>query len=364
MPLLKSPTHFDFMRVRRIALGFSGALVVISLVALGLRGLNLGLDFTGGVLVEVDYGHAVQLQDVRRALTQAGYTEAVVQSFGTASDVLIRLPPEAGGQKAKSASASNTPATGAPAGGAASNGAAAENGAAGGAGTARGRPGTGAANGGSGTVSSTEIGQEVLAALRTQDPAVSLRQAQSIGAEVGQDLSQQGGVALLITFAVVFIYVMVRFRWKFAAGAIVALIHDVIIVLGAFAIFQWEFNLTVLAAVLAVVGYSLNDTIVVYDRIRENFKTVRRGSAIKIMNASVNETLSRTINTSMTVMIVLVALLVLGGSSVSGFSIALIIGTVTGTYSSIYIAAALALLLKVTPQDMVPPKREEIDALP
>jgi preprotein translocase subunit SecF len=204
----------------------------------------------------------------------------------------------------------------------------------------------------------------VLAALRVQDPNVTLRQTQSIGAQVGQDLAQSAGVALLMAFVLIFVYVMIRFRWKFAAGAILSLIHDVVVVMGFLSLFHISFDLTVFAAVLAVIGYSLNDTIVVYDRIRENFRVVRRGSSFEIMNASVNQTLSRTINTSMTVLIVLVALLALGGSSVSGFSIALIVGTVMGTYSSIYIAAALALLLKVTPQDMVPPKREEVDALP
>jgi preprotein translocase subunit SecF len=351
MPLLKSPTHFDFMSKRWLALSFSGTLVFLSLISLFVRGMNFGLDFTGGVLVEVDYGKPVKLEDVRQALGRAGYTEAVVQSFGTASDVLIRLPPPDETQKAAPGAAADQGANGAGA-----NGRAAERG-----------PGRGrnAADRGPTDDSGTILGRRVIAALRAQDPNVTLLQVQSIGRTVGEDLAEQGSLALLMTFLLVFIYVMVRFRWKFAAGAIVALIHDVVVVIGWFSIFQLNFDLTVLAAVLAVIGYSLNDTIVVYDRIRENFRAMRRGSAVEVMNVSVNQTLSRTINTSLTVLIVLIALFVLGGDSVRGFSIALIVGTVMGTYSSIYIAAALALLLRVTPADMVPAKREaEVDALP
>jgi preprotein translocase subunit SecF len=357
------------MGKRKLALAFSTALVVMTVVALLVRGLNFGLDFTGGVLIEVDYGRAVKLEDVRQVLTEAGYGDAVVQSFGTASDVLIRLPPpeanETGGAVGSEPAANGD--------GASANGATADAGAndaasAGAAGAgARGRGGRGGAAAETGPANDpgTILGRRVADALRAQDPNVDLLQVQSIGAQVGSDLADQASLALLITFAGVFIYVMLRFRWRFAAGAIVALIHDVIAVIGWFSVFHLTVDLTVLAAVLAVIGYSINDTIVVFDRIRENFRAMRRGSVVEVMNVSINQTLSRTINTALTVLLVLIALLVLGGDTVRGFSIALIIGTVMGTYSSIYIASALALLLGATPADMLAVKREsEVDALP
>ncbi len=333
MPLLKSPTHFDFMGRRALAFAFSGTLILIAIVSVAVRGLNFGLDFTGGVLVEVDYGRPVQLENVRSALTQAGYTDALVQNFGTASDVLIRLPPVEAGAAAT-----------AP-------GAAADGGGAAGGQNATSNPGA-------------NLGDQVLAALRMRDPNVQLRETQYIGPQVGANLVEAGELSMLFTLILVFGYVMLRFRWKFAAGAVAALVHDTVITIGFFSVFHLQFDLTVVAAILAVIGYSLNDTIVVYDRIRENFRTMRRGSASEIMNAAINQTLSRTINTSLTVLIVLIALLALGGDSVRGFSIALIVGTVIGTYSSIYIASALALLLDVTPGDMIPAKRTEVDELP
>ncbi|HEU4618357.1 MAG TPA: protein translocase subunit SecF [Gammaproteobacteria bacterium] len=362
MPLLKSPTHFDFMGKRWFALTFSGALILITVISLLVRGMNFGLDFTGGVLVEVDYGKPAKLDEVRRALADAGYGDAVVQSFGTASDVLIRLPPPE--EKAPAGGQAGGGNGGAEANSGANANAEAGNGNEAGAG-ARARRGGAAAETGPTNDPGTVLGRRVVEALRAQDPNVTLLQVQSIGAQVGEDLADQASMALLVAFALVFVYVMIRFRWKFAAGAILALVHDVIVVVGWFSIFGLTFDLTVLAAVLAVIGYSLNDTIVVYDRIRENFRTMRRGSSIEVMNAAINQTLSRTINTSLTVILVLVALLALGGQPVRGFSIALIVGTVMGTYSSIYIASALTLLFKVTPSDMMPAKREvEVDALP
>jgi preprotein translocase subunit SecF len=365
MPLLKSTTNFDFMGKRKFALAYSTGLVVVTAIALLVRGLNFGLDFTGGVLIEVDYGKSVKLEDVRQVLTEAGYGDAVVQSFGTASDVLIRLPPpeapEAGAAESESG-ANGAAAT--PGGAGADANVDEQTGAA--QPRASGRPGrNAAAQTGPTNDPGTILGRRVADALRAQDPDATLLQVQSIGAQVGADLADQASLALLITFAGVFIYVMMRFRWKFAAGAIVALIHDVIAVVGWFSIFHLTVDLTVLAAVLAVIGYSINDTIVVFDRIRENFRAMRRGSVVEVMNVSINQTLSRTINTALTVLLVLIALLALGGDSVRGFSIALIIGTVMGTYSSIYIAAALALLLGATPADMLVVKREsEVDALP
>ncbi len=343
MPLLKTPTRFDFMGRRGLAFAFSGTLILIAIVSVAVRGLNFGLDFTGGVLVEVDYGRPVQLENVRTALSRAGYTDALVQNFGTASDVLIRLPPVEAG-----------PAAAAP-------GAAAGGGGA----TPGGSPSAGANADQSSTANpGANLGEQVLQALRMQDPNVQLRETQYIGPQVGANLVEAGELSMLFTLILVFGYVMLRFRWKFAAGAVAALVHDTVITIGFFSVFHLQFDLTVVAAILAVIGYSLNDTIVVYDRIRENFRTMRRGSASDIMNAAINQTLSRTINTSLTVILVLIALLTLGGDSVRGFSIALIVGTVIGTYSSIYIASALALLLDVTPADMIPAKRAEVDELP
>jgi preprotein translocase subunit SecF len=329
MPLLKKTPKFDFMGRRRLALAFSATLIALSLASLVFRGLNFGLDFTGGVLLEVDYGRPAVLEDVRSALTEAGYTDALVQNFGTASDVLIRLPPVDGGATLDGAGA-------APAGG---DGSAAE------------EPGA-------------DVGQAVLSALRTRNPDVNLLRTEFVGPQVGADLREQGSLAMLFTLIMIFGYVMLRFRWKFAAGAIAALVHDVMITVGFFSIFQLNVDLSVLAAVLAVIGYSLNDTIVVYDRIRENFRAIRRGGAVEIVNTSINQTLSRTIITALTTLFVLFALLVLGGEAIAGFSIALIVGIVIGTYSSVYIASALALVLEVTPADLMPTKREEVDEMP
>jgi preprotein translocase subunit SecF len=210
----------------------------------------------------------------------------------------------------------------------------------------------------------SDIGDQVLAALRAGGSSVEERRTEVVGPQIGEELIENGGMAMLFVLIMVFAYIMLRFRWKFAAGAIAALVHDVVITFGFFSIMGIEFDQSVLAAVLAVIGYSLNDTIVVYDRIRENFRTIRRGTAEVIVNTSINQTLSRTIITAMTTLLVLLALLFLGGETVSGFSIALIVGIVVGTYSSIYVASAAALFLDVSPTDLMPPKREEIDHLP
>jgi preprotein translocase subunit SecF len=303
--------NFNFMGPRRVAMSVSGVVILISLVSLVIRGLNLGIDFTGGVLLEVDYPQAVELQNVRQTLADAGYPDAQVQSFGTASDVLIRLPPVDDAE------------------------------------------------------SGADLGERVLQDLRGVAPGVELRRNEFVGPQVGENLTEQGGLAMLFTLIMIFGYVMLRFRWKFAAGAIAALVHDVTITFGFFSLLHLGFDLSVLAAVLAVLGYSLNDTIVVYDRIRENFRTIRRGTAEEIVNTSINQTLSRTIITALTTLLVLIALLLLGGESVSGFAIALIVGIIVGTYSSIYIASAAALMLEVSPTDLMPAKRSaEVDDLP
>ncbi len=294
---------------RRVAAAVSAALILMSLGSIGVRGLNLGIDFTGGLMLEVGYAGSADLAEIRLALAEAGFATPLVQYFGPVSDVLIRLPPQE------------------------------------------------EQDGG-------VIRDRVLNSLSERDPTVDVRRIDFVDSQVGEDLTEDGGLAMLIALILIFIYVMLRFRWKFAAGTITALVHDVIIVVGFFSIFGFNFDLTVLAAVLATIGYSLNDTIVVFDRIRENFRSMRRDSAEKIINVSINQMLGRTIITSMTTLMVLSSLYFLGGESVSGFALALIVGVLVGTYSSIYIASASALALNVSPVDLLPPKREEIDSLP
>jgi len=309
MQLLSRAPKFDFMGWRRPALAVSIALMLISIGSIVFRGFNLGIDFTGGILLQVSYEHPVELDEVRATLEANGFSPTL-QSFGSATDVLIRLPP--------------VDTVGAD----------------------------------------QELGADVMEVLRAQDPTVRRGDATFVGSQVGEDLAEQGGLAMFFATLMIFVYTMLRFRWKFAAGAIVALVHDATIVFGVFSLFGLTFDLTVLAAVLAVIGYSLNDTIVIFDRVRENFRTMRRGTAEEIMNASINQTLARTFVTALTVLLVLVALLFLGGEVVFGFSVALIIGVVAGSYSTIYMATATALRLNVTPADLMPPKREAADDLP
>ena len=310
MQLLSQTTNFNFMGPRRGLMTFSVIIVLISLGSLAFRSLNFGIDFTGGVILEISFPNAVELEDVRADLTAAGYADALVQNFGSASDVLIRLPPPGENEEAQS------------------------------------------------------VGNTVLDALADLNPNRPPLREEIVGSQVGSDLTEQGGLAMLFALIMIFGYVMLRFRWKFAAGAIIATVHDVVITVGFFSVLGLGFDLTVLAAVLAVIGYSLNDTIVVYDRIRENFRAMRRGTPEQIVNASINQTLSRTLITALTTVLVLVALLFLGGESVFGFSLALIVGIIVGTYSSIYVASAAALALEVSPADLMPPKREEVDDMP
>ena len=304
-----SKLNIDFMGARRVAVAVSAVVIAASLVSLVTRGLNFGLDFTGGDLLELTYEGEADLADVRAALTAEGFENPLVQNFGTTSDVLVRLPLQAESEE----------------------------------GDTRAR---------------------VLEALQARDPTVELRRADFVGPQVGEELTERGGLAMLIALVLIFVYVMLRFRWKFAAGTISALVHDVIVVVGFFSIFGFGFDLTILAAILATIGYSLNDTIVVFDRIRENFRLMRRGSAVEVINRSINQMLGRTMITSFTTLLVLICLFLLGGETVSGFALALIVGVVVGTYSSIYVASASALALNVSPADLIPPKREEIDSLP
>ena len=309
MSVFNRTPNFDFMGKRRLAEIVSATLIIVSLVSIFTKGMNFGIDFTGGVLLEVAYDGAADLGEIRGALTQAGFESPLVQNFGTVDEALIRLAPQED------------------------------------------------QDGG-------VIRDRVLMALQARDPSVELRRIEFVGPQVGQDLTEQGSLAMLIALILIFIYVMLRFRWKFAAGAIAALIHDVIIVIGFFSVFGLGFDLTILAAILATIGYSLNDTIVVFDRIRENFRLMRRGTPVDIINSSINQMLARTLITALTTVLVLVSLFLLGGESVSGFALALIVGIVVGTYSSTYIASALALALDVSPADLMPPKREEIDSMP
>ena len=302
----------DFLGKRKIALIFSSLLIVASIASLAINGLKLGIDFTGGTLVEVGYKQSADLGVLRNALSESGFSNATVQNFGSSKEVLIRLKPQDG-------------------------------------------------------VSNAELSTKILSAVNkdTAEPA-DLRRVEFVGPQVGEELANDGGLALLYSMFGILIYVAWRFEYKFSLGSVAALIHDVIITLGFFSILQMEFDLTVLAAVLAVIGYSLNDTIVVYDRIRENFRTLRKDSSENIMNISLNQTLSRTLMTSLTTALVLVALAVMGGEIIHNFAIALLIGVGIGTYSSIYVASPIVLTLGITKEDLMLPVKEgeEIDQMP
>lgn len=307
--MAKTQKILNFMGPRKILAGFSLTLILISVVSLAVNGLRFGLDFTGGSLVEVGYQQPANLGDIRHRLEAAGYQDVKVQTFGAANDVLIRM----------------------------------------------------------GQTHDPKLGDKVVALLQKGDSqTLTLRRNEYVGAQVGAELREQGGLGMLLALAMVMVYVAFRFQLKFSLGAVLALVHDVTIVLGMFSLLQLEFNLTVLAAVLAVIGYSLNDTIVVYDRIRENFRIMRKSGSLEIMNASLTQTLSRTIMTSFTTILVLIALAIFGGSTIFGFAVALLAGVGVGTYSSIYVAANLLLMMKVTKEDLIPPPKEEseIDQMP
>jgi preprotein translocase subunit SecF len=305
MEFFKPGTRIDFMGARKIAVTLSILLVVASAVSLAVKGLNFGIDFTGGTVVEVGYKKPVELEKVREALAKAGFGEAIAQYYGTSRDVLIRVAPRA-------------------------------------------------------NVSQSRLSDEVMSALRAEagGTGVEHRRTEFVGPQVGHELAEKGGLAMLYALIGILIYVAMRFELRFSVGSVIALVHDVTITLGVFSFWQLQFDLTVLAAVLAVIGYSLNDTIVVFDRIRENFRRMRKGSAVDVMNVSINETLSRTIMTSAMTLLVVVALFLVGGQVIHGFSLALIVGIGVGTYSSIYVASAAALMMGVSRADMMPVKKE------
>lgn len=297
--------RIDFLGRRRAAMFLSAGLLAVSLLSLVVRGLDFGIDFTGGTLIEVGYPSPAELEPIRDALHGAGFEEAAVQHFGTVRDVLVRLAPRA-------------------------------------------------------ELSRAELSSEVLRVLQ-QNEGVELRRVEFVGPQVGEELTEQGGLAMLIALFGILVYVWLRFEYRFALGAIAAIVHDVVITLGFFSVLGLEFDLTVLAAVLAVIGYSLNDTIVVFDRVRENFRRIRRGSTEEVMNRSLNQTLARTLMTSLTTLLVLAALFILGGELIRGFAAALVVGVLVGTYSSIYVASVAALTLGVSRADLLPIRKEGAD---
>ncbi len=305
------PQQFNFMALRKLMAGLSIVLVLVSIMSLAVNGLQFGLDFTGGSLVEVEYSQEQPLEVIRQTLVMSGYPSAIVQTFGSPTDIMVRL-------------AETHTAT---------------------------------------------LGDDVLAALRAGSGAadITLLRSEFVGAQVGDELREQGGLGMLFALGVVMLYVAMRFQFKFSVGAVVALGHDVLIVLGLFSLLKLDFDLTVLAAILAVIGYSLNDTIVVADRIRENFRKLRKGDAVEVINQSLNETMGRTLITSLTTLLVLLALFFFGGEMIHGFATALMIGVLVGTYSSVYVASNVLLAMQVVREDLLPPVKEdaaEIDDRP
>ncbi len=298
--------EINFLSKRYYALVFSVILLLTSLASLTFKGLNPGIDFTGGFSVEVSYQEPPVINEIRNELASGGFPEAIVQSFGSPKDINIRLMPRD-------------------------------------------------------NIDNKAIGKQIEEILNNSANAVELRGSEFVSPQVGDELTEQGGLAMLFALIMIMIYILFRFQWKFSIGAVLALIHDVVITIGVFSLFQLSFDLAVLAAILAVVGYSLNDTIVVFDRIRENLRLRRKSETLDVVNGSINQTISRTLITSGTTLLVLLALYIIGGKSLEGFSLALIIGVIIGTYSSIYVATTSVLFLDVSTTDLMPEKQEKID---
>jgi preprotein translocase subunit SecF len=309
MEFFHNETHIDFMRISKWTGITSIILFVVSLAFIFTKGINFGLDFTGGTQLELRYSKPISFEEVRQQLEKSGFNGAKVTQYGSTRDILVKLT-----NKEK--------------------------------------------------VSEAQLGQQVLNALKAQDDQIQLQRVEFVGAEVGERLAEQGGLAVLVALIATMIYIAIRFEYRFGISATIALLHDPILILGIFSLFQIDFDLATLAAILAVIGYSINDTVVVYDRVRENFRKVRKGSPTEIMNLSINQTLSRTIMTSAMTLLVVIALYFFGGESLHGFSLALIIGIVVGTYSSIFVAGALALKMGLSRADLTPSSQKELDEMP
>lgn len=322
MEFLKKDLQIDFLGLRRATATASLLLIVAGLLSILFQGINLGLDFTGGTLVEVRYEEQVSVDDVRQQLANAGIEDTTAQYFGTSRDVMIRLPSQNVEGSAAELSTQIVEVLRAPYG--------------------------------ESLVETPEGGLQSCQKSNDSvgDCFVQMRRVEFVGPKVGEELTEKGGLAMIYALIGILIYVAWRFEWRFAIGSVVALVHDVLITIGMFSIFQIDFSLAVLAALLAVIGYSLNDTIVVFDRIRENFRRSRHGTSIEIMNRSINQTLRRTILTSLTTLLVVVTLLIFGGEVIRGFSLALLIGVVVGTYSSIFVASPVVLALRISREDM------------
>ena len=295
-----------FLSARKSTTIMSIILIVVSAFSLMTKGLNLGIDFTGGIQIEISFETAPNIENVRSNLASGGYDDAIVQNSGSSQDLMVRIPPRDG-------------------------------------------------------VDNKKIGEDVIGMLQASENSVTLKSSEYISAQVGEELTEQGGLAMIFALIMIMIYIVFRFQWKFSIGAVLALIHDVMITLGIFSFFQLTFDLSVLAAILAVVGYSLNDTIVIFDRIRENFRSMRTAQTLDILNSAITQTIKRTIITSSTTLLVLLSLYVFGGSSLEGFSIALIVGVLIGTYSSIFVASTSIFYLDISTTDLIPVKREEVD---
>ena len=301
--------NFDFMAWRKPAMLLSCALILVSIFSLFTLKLNVGIDFTGGSIIEVGYQQAVELEPIRQALESEGFGDAIVQHFGSASEVLIRLVPDVDKDKA-------------------------------------------------------ELSTQIIGLLqKISDSPIDVRRVDFVGPQVGKELTEDGGLAVLYALIAILIYVAFRFEYRFSLGAVAALIHDVMITLGFFSVLQLDFDLSVLAAILAVIGYSLNDTIVVFDRVRENFRKIRKKTSLEVVNMSINQTISRTLMTSFTTLLVLLSLFFLGGEAIHAFALALIIGVLVGTYSSIYVATTSALVLGISRSDLLLPEKEGDDEL-
>jgi len=312
MEFFHKVTRFPFMRTRKVWYGLSAALIVASLALVAVRGLNLGIDFTGGVNIETNFAQSPNIDQLRTALAQAGVNAAQVQAFGSSRDILVRLPPDS-------------------------------------------------------NVKGDQVGAKILEVFKTVDPEVKLQSTEVVGPQVGQELFVHGAWALAATLLLIMFYVLARFTFKLAIGAILAVLHDPICVVGFFALSQMTFDLTAIAAILAVIGYSLNDTVIVFDRVRERARNARKLPVAQVIDESINQTLSRTLMTKLVTLLVVVFLLIFGGETLHGFSAALVIGILAGTYSSIYISAAAALDFGLRTDDLLERKLtrpEEVDGLP